>query len=249
MKFYVLTVFPEIFSALEEYSVLGRAIKQGLIELSIKNIRDFATDRHRTTDDYPFGGGPGMVMLAEPILRALEQVKKESEGRAYTILLGPAGERLNQDKAKELASKSEICLICGHYEGVDARVREFCDEELSLGDFVISGGELPALILIDALGRLTPGVLGNLESLADESFSRGLLEYDQFTRPRELHVPEILLSGHHQAINNWRLKNSLLRSIFFRPDLLLNRELSPQEIKALKELQENLKEIFKKIKW
>ncbi|MCR4428891.1 MAG: tRNA (guanosine(37)-N1)-methyltransferase TrmD [Caldiserica bacterium] len=245
MRFFVLTVFPEIFKFLEDYSVLGRAIKNGVVEVKTLNLRDFSRDKHRTTDDYPFGGGPGMVMLAEPIFKALNGVKKEAEG-VYTILLGPGGTRFSHQKALELARMKDICLICGHYEGVDSRVREVCDEEISLGDFVTSGGELPAMVIIDAISRLTPGVLGNIESLGEESFFEGLLEYDHFTRPRELTIPEILISGHHAAISDWRLRNSLLKTLFFRPDLLSKKELNPKERKILSETLQVLEGILKK---
>lgn len=247
MRFFVLTVFPEVFKILEDYSVLGRAIKNGIVELKVLNLRDFSRDKHRTTDDYPFGGGPGMVMLAEPIFKALSAVKNEGED-IYTVLLGPGGTRFTHKKAFELSKKEKICLICGHYEGVDSRVREVCDEELSLGDFITSGGELPAMVLIDAISRLNPGVLGNIESLGEESFFGGLLEYDHFTRPRELPVPEILLSGHHGAISDWRLKYSLFKTLFFRPDLLSGRELSPREKKILDEILETIEGILKKEK-
>ncbi len=245
MRFFVLTVFPEIFKTLEDYSVLGRAIKKGIVEVKVLNLRDFSQDKHRTTDDYPFGGGPGMVMLAEPIFKALSTVKTEEEN-VYTVLLGPGGTKFTQEKAFELSKKENICLICGHYEGIDSRVREVCDEEISLGDFVTSGGELPAMVLIDVVSRLNPGVLGNIESLGEESFFGGLLEYDHFTRPRELKVPEILLSGHHGAISEWRLKFSLLKTLFFRPDLLSERELSPREKKFLQEILQPLEDILKK---
>lgn len=244
MKFYVLTVFPEIFQALREYSILGRAIKNGLIELQVLNLRDYAQDKHRSTDDYTYGGGPGMVMLPLPIIRALSRVKEEAKGEVYTILLGPQGEKLTQKKAHALSLKKEICLICGHYEGVDARVKDLCQEEISLGDFVTTGGELPAMVLIDVVSRLAPGVLGNLESLGEESFARGLLEYDQYTRPRELTVPEILVSGNHGAVSTWRLKNSLLKTLLFRPELLLERDLAPQELDLLQEIMETLERIL-----
>lgn len=244
LKFYVLTIFPEIFQVLKEYSVLGRAIKKGLIELQVINLRDYTQDKHRSTDDYTYGGGPGMVMLSLPIVRALSRIAEETKGKVHTILLGPQGEKFTQKKAYELALKKEICLICGHYEGVDARIKELCQEEISLGDFVTTGGELPAMVLIDVVSRLAPGVLGNLESLGEESFTRGLLEYDQYTRPRELTVPEILVSGNHGAVSIWRLKNSLLKTLLFRPELLLERDLSPDELKLLQEIWETLEKIL-----
>lgn len=240
MRFDILTIFPQIFDLLPQYSIIERALARGIISLHVRNLREFTSDSHRTTDDYPFGGGPGMVMLAEPILLALENIRSELTLSAHIILLGPAGITFTQQKAYELAQKEEICLVCGHYEGVDARVKAVVDEELSLGDFVTIGGELPALVMIDAITRLLPGVLGNPESLSVESFQGGLLEHSQYTRPQVLEVPDILLSGHHQRISEWRLKDSLLRTLLMRPDLLEGRSLSQDEKKLLRQLRELL---------
>jgi tRNA (guanine37-N1)-methyltransferase len=233
VRFDLLTVFPEIISSLTRYSILERAVGEGLLQIVAHNLRDFTQDRHRSTDDYPFGGGPGMVMLAAPILRAWEDLATELGHPPYTVLLGPAGERFDQSQALALAAREEICLVCGHYEGIDDRVRALADLELSVGDFVTLGGELPAMLVVDATSRLLPGVLGNTASLESESFSAGLLEYAQFTRPATLSVPEVYLSGHHARINQWRRKDSLLRTLLFRPDLLCGSALGQEERKLL----------------
>jgi len=245
MNFFILTVFSSVFEALKEYGILGRAIKQGLLDFKVVNLRDFSIDKHRSTDDYTYGGGAGMVMLAEPIYRALAKVREETGGNMYSVLLGPSGVKFDQKKACELAQKENLVLICGHYEGVDARVTLACDEEISLGDFITTGGELPAMVMIDVISRLLPGVLGNEESLEAESFSSGILEYDQYTRPRQLEVPDVLLSGDHGRINLWRLKNSLWKTIFLRPDLLKGRKLTSKEKEILREIVLNLEEILK----
>jgi tRNA (guanine37-N1)-methyltransferase len=240
VRFDLLTIFPEVVSAMAQYSILQRAIAEGCLSLHVHNLRDFTLDRHRSTDDYPFGGGPGMVMLAEPILRALGTISVELGHPPHAILLGPAGERFTQEKAAKLSVLEELCLVCGHYEGVDDRVRELVDEEISLGDFVLLGGELPAMVLIDAISRLLPGVLGNPDSLTSESFTSGLLEYAQYTRPATLEVPDVYRSGHHERIRQWRLKDSLLRTLLFRPDLMAGRVLSKEERELLKGIRKEL---------
>jgi len=240
VRFDLLTVFPEMVSSLAHYSILERAVREGRLEIVVHNLRDFTPDRHRSSDDYPFGGGPGMVMLAAPILQAWEALATELGKPPYTILLGPAGERFDQSHALALAGQEEICLVCGHYEGVDDRVRELVDLELSVGDFVTLGGELPAMLVVDAISRLLPGVLGNIDSLESESFSAGLLEYAQFTRPATLTVPEVYLSGHHARINQWRRKDSLLRTLLFRPDLLCGSNLSQEDRKLLRAFRSDL---------
>jgi tRNA (guanine37-N1)-methyltransferase len=239
MRFDVLTVFPELFTALTGYSLIERAISGGILSLSVHNLRDFTTDRHRTTDDYPFGGGPGMVMLAEPVLRALEQVAQDVP-QSHVVLLGPAGRRFDQGKAVDWSQLPELCLICGHYEGVDDRLRQVIAEEVSLGDFVTLGGELPAMVMIDAVSRLLPGFVGNAESLADESFAHGLLEYGQYTRPQSLEIPPVLVSGHHALVARYRLTDSLLRTVLYRPDLLEGRQWNKDERKILIELKQRI---------
>ncbi len=244
MRFDVLTLFPQIFDLLPQYSIIERALFREIISLRVHNLRDYTSDNHRTTDDYPFGGGPGMVMLAEPILLALTKVHSEAVSPVHTILLGPAGLTFTQQKAQELARKQEICFVCGHYEGVDARVKSVVDEQISLGDFVTIGGELPAMVIIDAVTRLLPDVLGNPDSLSEESFQGGSLEHDHYTRPQIIEVPDILLSGHHQRIAEWRLKDSLLRTLLMRPDLLEGRTFSREEKKILIQLRELLNRLL-----
>jgi tRNA (guanine37-N1)-methyltransferase len=216
----VVTLFPEMFAPLA-HSILGRAIEQGRLCVNYVNPRDFTSDRHRTVDDYPYGGGPGMVMKAEPIFLAVESVARPDTD---VILLSPAGRVFNQSIAAELAQRDHLVLICGHYEGVDERVREhLATDEISIGDYVLTGGELAAMVVVDAVARLLPGVLGHAESAGDESHSHGLLEYPHYTRPPEFRgwpVPERLLSGHHAEIAKWRRRQALERTADHRPDLM-----------------------------
>jgi tRNA (guanine37-N1)-methyltransferase len=216
----VVTLFPEMFAPLGQ-SILGRAIEQGRLAVNYVNPRDFTTDRHRTVDDYPYGGGPGMVMKPEPIFLAVESVAQPGTD---VILLSPIGRVFKQSVAAELARREHLILICGHYEGVDDRVREhLATDEISIGDYVLTGGELAAMVVIDAVTRLLPGVLGHAESAGDESHSHGLLEYPQYTRPPEFRgwsVPERLLSGHHAEISKWRRRQALERTAALRPDLM-----------------------------
>lgn len=216
----IVTLFPEMFEPLRQ-SILGRAVEQGQLLIRYANPRDFTSDRHRTVDDYPYGGGPGMVMKPEPIFLAVESVATPD---ASVILMSPAGRVFNQQIAAELATRSHLILICGHYEGVDDRVREhLATDEISIGDYVLTGGELAAMVIIDAVARLLPGVLGHAESAGDESHSHGLLEYPQYTRPPEFRgwpVPERLLSGHHAEIAKWRRRQALETTAARRPDLM-----------------------------
>ncbi len=233
MRFDVITIFPGIFTGPLDASVLGRARESGLVEVHVHDLRDWTTDRHRTVDDYTFGGGPGMVMKPEPLFAAAEGVQGLTRPAAKTVLLTPQGRRLDRALVAELAAEPRLLLLCGRYEGVDERVREhLADIEVSAGDFVVSGGELPALLLIDAVARLVPGVLGGEDSLAEESFEGGLLEYPQYTRPaqfREWDVPEVLLSGNHAEIARWRRRARLLRTRERRPDLLEAADLTHEE--------------------
>ena len=234
MRFDVLTIFPGIFSGPLEESILRRARDAGLLDVRVHDIRDWATDKHRKVDDYPFGGGPGMVMKPEPMFAAVEAIQPLSEPPATVVLLTPQGRRLDRALTSELAERPRLLLICGRYEGVDERVREHLVElEVSVGDVVLSGGELPALLLIDAVTRRIPGVLGGGEgSLEEESFEDGLLEYPQYTRPaefREWEAPPVLLSGHHAEIERWRRRQRLLRTRQRRPDLLPDARLSDEE--------------------
>ncbi len=221
MRVDILTLFPEMFGGPFGHSIVGRAIERGILRVGLTNIRDFATDRHRTVDDYPYGGGPGMVMKPDPIFAAVESA---ATPEAPIVLLSPRGRLFTQQVAAELSGLPRLVLICGHYEGVDERVREhLATDELSIGDYVLTGGELAAMVVVDAVARLLPGVLGGETSADDESHTSGLLEYPQYTRPPEFRgrrVPEILLSGNHGEIAKWRRTQALLHSARTRPDLL-----------------------------
>ncbi len=223
MHFEVVTIFPDMFASVLGAGVLGRGVERGLVTVSFTNPRDFTADRHRSVDDTPYGGGVGMVMRPEPIVAAVEAAVT-ARGPAHRILLGPAGRPLDQARVRELAAIERILLVCGRYEGIDERVRELCiDEELSIGDFVLSGGEIAALAVIDAIARFVPGVLGDATSTDEESFSAGLLEAPCYTRPPEfrgLAVPEVLLSGHHAKVRAWRDAEARARTARVRPDLL-----------------------------
>lgn len=221
MKIDVLTLFPEMFSGPLDQSIIQRAREKQLLDLRIINLRDYAHDRHRTVDDRPFGGGPGMLLKPEPIFEAVENLA-EPDGRTQVILLSPAGERFNQPIAQDLAGQDHLLFICASYEGVDERVRTLVHRELSIGDYVLTNGNLPAMVVIDAVTRLLPGVLGDAESAAEESFSAGWLEYPHYTRPadfRGMKVPEVLLSGHHAEIAKWRHEQARKRTRERRPDL------------------------------
>jgi tRNA (guanine37-N1)-methyltransferase len=222
MKIDVLTLFPAMFAGPLDESIIMRARKAGLLELKIHNLRDWTHDRHKTVDDRPFGGGPGMLLKPEPIFEAVESVRRTE---TKVVLLSPSGRKFDQAIARELAAEKDLLLITGHYEGFDERVREaLADDELSIGDYVLTNGALPAMVVIDAVTRLLPGVLGDDASARDESFSHGLLEYPQYTRPAEfrgLRVPDVLVSGNHAEIENWRREQARLRTEKDRPDLLI----------------------------
>jgi tRNA (guanine37-N1)-methyltransferase len=240
MRFDVLTIFPEMFSSFLLEGILGRAVRSGLMDVRIVNIRDFARGAHKTTDDRPYGGGEGMVMKPGPIARALASVDRTEE-KSCVVLLTPQGEVFRQPLAWELSRLEQVVLLCGRYEGVDERVRElYVDREISIGDYVLSGGEPAAMVIMDAVCRLIPGALGNDTSNAEDSFEGGLLEYPHYTRPRVfegLHVPEILLSGDHGRIKAWRRREALRRTLLRRPDLLERAELSKEDAKILEELR------------
>lgn len=242
IRFDILSIFPEMFASPLHCSILKRARERGLVEIHLHNIRDYAEDKHKMTDDAPYGGGGGMVMKVEPIDRALASILPEKEG-ILTVLLTPQGETFSQKMAEELSLRSRIVLICGHYEGVDERVRDhLVDKEVSMGDYILTGGELSAMIMIDAISRLVPGVLGNNESASSDSFSMGLLEYPHYTRPSDYRgwpVPEVLLSGNHREILAWRRKESLRRTYVRRPDLLEKIALSPEDRETLEEIKKN----------
>jgi tRNA (guanine37-N1)-methyltransferase len=232
MRFDVLTIFPEMFSGYLGQGMLARAVKKGLVEIRLVNIRDFARGRHKTTDDRPYGGGEGMVMKAGPIFRALNSLPRIGS-RGGAVLLSPQGETLHQAKAWELSTWDQVILVCGRYEGVDERIRRLgIDLELSIGDYVLTGGELAAMVVMDAVIRLIPGVLGGEKSSLEDSFEEGLLEYPHYTRPsvfQGLEVPPVLLSGNHEEIRRWRRRESLRRTLERRPDLLERASLTEED--------------------
>lgn len=243
IRFDILSLFPEMFESPFSYSILKRAREKGLLDIRLHDIRDYAEDKHRITDDAPYGGGGGMVMKVEPIDRAMIHIVGERDN-ILNVLLTPQGELFNQKIAEELSSYSGIVLICGRYEGVDERVRTcLVDREISVGDFILTGGELSAMIVVDAVSRLITGVLGNDESASLDSFSNGLLEYPHYTRPadyRGWQVPDVLLSGNHREIQAWRRRESLRRTYLKRPDLLEKALLSEEDTEMLEDIKKNL---------
>jgi tRNA (guanine37-N1)-methyltransferase len=239
MRFDILTLFPQMFSSPLRESILGKAVEKGLIQIRTVNIRDFTSDKHQVVDDSPYGGGQGMVMKVEPIARAVEWVKSQNPS-AWTIYLNPQGKQFNQEIGQKLSSRSHLILLCGRYEGVDERVRELLvDEEISIGDYILTGGELAAMVVIDVVSRFLPGVLGSDRSAAEDSFASFLLEYPQYTRPfnfRGSCVPEVILSGNHAAISLWKRKEAIRRTLVRRPDLLGRANLSDEDKKFLEEI-------------
>ncbi len=246
MNFHVLTLFPEMIAQGMSESITGRAIRNGQISVNTINIRDYAGNKHNSVDDYPYGGGAGMVMQAGPVYRAHQALKDALGYSPRVVYMSPAGRTFRQEMAQEFAMEQDLILLCGHYEGVDERVLEMIvTDYVSIGDYVLTGGELPAMVVMDAVARLVPGVLNNDASAKDESFCNGLLEYPQYSRPEEFmgkKVPEILLSGHHANIETWRRQQSLIRTYQYRPDLLESAPLDKQDIKFLKEYIASLKE-------
>lgn len=237
LKITVLTLFPEMFAPLQE-SMLKRAQEAGLIQINLVNFRDYATSKHKNVDDVPYGGGAGMLLKPEPIYAAIRDLPQVSVGRRV-LLMSPQGEIFHQEKAKQWSTQKELVFICGHYEGFDERIRGVADEEASLGDYVLTGGELAAMVMIDAVARLIPGVLGEDASAEEDSHSSGLLEYPQYTRPADFEgqsVPDVLLSGHHAMIRRWRRKESLRRTFLRRPDLMSAITFSVEDYPILEEL-------------
>ncbi|MDI6865298.1 tRNA (guanosine(37)-N1)-methyltransferase TrmD [Thermodesulfovibrio yellowstonii] len=245
MIFEVLTIFPEFIECYLKHGIVGRALNRGIAQVKVYNLRDFTTDKHKKVDDYPYGGGAGMVMQIEPFSNAIKHIKSDGKKRKI-ILLSPQGKRFNQELALEFTREEAVLtFICGRYEGIDERIKSFIDEEISIGDYVLSGGELPALVIIDSIVRLLPGALGDELSSEEDSFMKGFLDYPHYTRPEEfegMRVPEILLSGDHKKIALWRRREALRNTFQKRPDLLKN--LSQEDMKILKEL---CSEINKKI--
>lgn len=235
MRVDFVTIFPNMFAPLLEEGVIARGIKKGLLDFRVVDLRDYAADRHRSTDDEAYGGGPGMVMLGEPVFRAVESI-----GSGHLVMTSPQGRRFDQRVALELVEKQHVVILCGRYEGFDHRVHEALQpDEISIGDFVVSGGELPAMLMADAIGRLIPGVIGNSGSVEEDSFFRGLLDYPHYTRPEELRgvrVPDVLLSGHHENIRKWRKEQSLRATLAKRPDLLETADLDDEAREILRRL-------------
>lgn len=242
MKIDVLTLFPRMFEGPMSESIIGKAIDKNLLSINVMNFREFSTNKHQNVDDYPYGGGAGMLLTAQPVLSAFDHIQEQTpETKKRVILLDPAGKPFDQKKAEELAEEEHLIFICGHYEGYDERIRSIVTDEISLGDYVLTGGELGAMVVIDATARLLPDALGNQESAITDSFSTGLLEHPHYTRPasyKGMDVPEVLLSGNHKRIEDWREKESLKRTYERRPDLLEDMELTDQQQKWLKEIKE-----------
>ena len=242
MNFHIMTLFPEMVMNGLNTSITGRAINSGKLSIEAVNIRDYAFNKHHSVDDYPYGGGAGMLMQAEPVFKAYEAITKDMEKKPRVVYLSPQGETFNQKMAEDMAKEEELILLCGHYEGIDERVlEEIVTDYVSIGDYVLTGGELPAMVMVDTISRLVPGVLHNDVSAEFESFQDNLLEYPQYSRPEEWHgkkVPEILLSGHHANIEKWRRGQSLLRTKEKRPDLFEKCELTKADKKFLRKLEE-----------
>ncbi len=250
ITFDIVTIFPAMIEAPLAAGILGRAIERGTLDVRVRDLRDFTTDRHRVVDDVPYGGGPGMVLKADPIFRALDAIEGERGTPLTVILTSPQGRRFTQAEARRLSGAAHLVLLCGRYEGFDERVRERVTEELSIGDYVLTGGELPALVVLDAIARLVPGVVGDEQSVVEDSFSRGLLDFPQYTRPAELvcggrerdgaervlAVPPVLLSGNHAEIRRWRKREAVSRTLERRPDLLAGAALDEEEEAMLREL-------------
>jgi tRNA (guanine37-N1)-methyltransferase len=239
VTFDIVTIFPAMIRQALADGVVGRAIERGTLDVAIHDLRDFTTDRHRVVDDMPYGGGPGMVLKPEPIFRALDAIDLRRGSPLTTVLMSPQGLPFTQAEAARLSRAAHVVLVCGRYEGVDERVRARVAEEISIGDYVLSGGELPALVVVDAVARLVPGVVGDDQSVADDSFSRGLLDFPHYTRPAEvgpLRVPDVLLSGNHAEIRRWRKRESLSRTLDRRPELLADAALDEEEREILREL-------------
>ena len=251
MRFDIITIFPDLFSSFLSESLMAKALAKKIVEVHLTTPRDFAPDRHRTCDDRPYGGGPGMVLKPEPLAAAIEAAGR-GRVKPWRIYLSPSGGRLSQAKARELSQKKRLMLICGRYEGLDQRVIDLMvDEEISIGDYVVNGGEVPAMVLMEAVSRLVPGFMGKFESAEEESHSSGLLEYPHYTRPPEfrgLAVPQTLLSGHHLEVGRWRLRQSLAKTLAQRPELLIKTELSAEARKLLSGLNRPFEDASARVK-
>ena len=247
MRIDIVTIFPAMVEGALQAGVVGRAIERGTLDVRVHDLREYTTDRHRVVDDVPYGGGPGMVLKPEPLFRAIDGVADTSERRPYVVLTSPQGTPLTQEVGERLSRQPHVLILCGRYEGVDERVRSRVDEEVSIGDYVLSGGELAALVITDVAARFIPGVVGDEQSVVDDSFSRGLLDFPQYTRPAaiagtsdddRLKVPDVLLSGNHAEIRRWRKRQSLTRTLARRPDLLDEASLDEEEREILRELKQ-----------
>lgn len=242
MKIDIITLFPEVIETYTNIGIIGRALKNNLLNINYVNLRDFSEDKHRRVDDYPYGGGPGMLLKPEPLSAAIKSLKNNN---TYTVFLSPKGNVFNQNKAIELSKKDQLVLIAGHYEGIDQRIIDmYVDEEISIGDYVLTGGELPSLVLIDAVARLIPGVLGSKESIVEESHNDNLLEYPQYTRPEEfmgLKVPKVLLSGNHQKIKEWKRFKSIEKTLTNRRDLIKDTSIIDEYNKLNKKMKNSCK--------
>jgi len=241
MRVDIITLFPSMFKNPFDESMIKRAKEKGILKIKLHDLRQFTHDKHRTVDDAPYGGGAGMVMKPRPLFEAVEKIKEEIDSSSRVILLSPQGRPLNQEKVKELAKERVLIFICGHYEGVDERMREhLVDEEISLGDYVLTGGELAAMVVVDAVARMLPGVLGSEDSAREDSFYKGLLDYPQYTRPSDFRgwkVPSVLLSGNHQKVKEWRRKKMLETTLRKRPDLLETLKLNRENERLLEEIK------------
>jgi len=241
MKFDIVTIFPSMIQAGLGEGVVSRGVERGLLNVAVHDLRRWTTDRHRTVDDMPYGGGPGMVMKAEPLMKAVGEIRETRGTPNSVVLLSPQGRTFTQGEAERLARLEHIVLLCGRYEGMDERVRDtVATEEISIGDYVLSGGELAALVIVDAVSRLVPGVVGDEQSVAEDSFSRGLLDYPHYTRPAEIaghRVPEVLLSGHHADVRRWRRKAALVRTLERRPDLIATATLDEEDRALLAQIR------------
>ena len=241
MRFDIVTIFPKMVQAPLAEGIVGRAIDRRLLDVVVHDLRDFTTDRHRVVDDVPFGGGPGMVLKPEPLFRAVNRIREDHGNPGAVVLTSPDGPKLTQQAAERLKGLRHVVILCGRYEGVDDRVRQhLATEELSIGDYVLSGGELPALVIVDAVARLVPGVVGDEQSVARDTFANGLLDFPQFTRPAEFEgytVPPTLLSGHHKEIERWRRRAALARTLERRPELLDNADLDDEDRAILRDLR------------
>ena len=236
IRIRVLTIFPDMFKALTDFGVIGKAIKEGIVDFKAVNLRDYTTDKHRVTDKYAYGGGPGLVMIPEPFFRYIDEHKQNFGSKPFVILTSPQGVVFNNHLAKQLSEKKDIVFFCGRYEGIDERVNTLVDMQISIGDYVLTGGELAAMVIIESLLRFVPGVVGKEDSVKRDSFYDGLLDHSHYTRPREyrgLKVPEVLLSGDHKKIELFRKKDAMLKTILKRPDLFMKKELNDEDKKVL----------------